>query len=196
MVIKLIKKISFFSKPIAKFIISLFMDKDYITGKHYEKSYLGYLWAFRTIWQRNILRLAPPMPWPIALTSKINNPKNIIFHADDINIFQSSGLYLQNFKAKIIIGKGCYIAPNVGIITANHSLDDLDLHDNGEDVILGAKCWIGMNSVILPGVILGNNTIVAAGSVVTKSFEMGNIIIGGVPAKIIKKLDNTRKNLS
>ncbi len=46
-----------------------------------------------------------------------------------------------------------------------------------------------MNSTILPGVEIGNNTVVAAGSVVTKSFPDGNCIIGGVPAKKIKELD-------
>lgn len=46
-----------------------------------------------------------------------------------------------------------------------------------------------MNSVILPGVQLGKGTVVAAGSVVTKSFLQGNCIIGGSPAKFIKNLD-------
>jgi len=44
-----------------------------------------------------------------------------------------------------------------------------------------------MNAVVMPGVILGNDTVVAAGSIVTKSFEDGAVIIGGVPAKILKK---------
>ncbi|MFH4151026.1 DapH/DapD/GlmU-related protein, partial [Acinetobacter baumannii] len=89
--------------------------------------------------------------------------------------------------AHIYIGKGSYIAPNVGIITSNHDLADLESHTEGKDVVIGDKCWIGMNSVILPGVVLGNGTIVAAGAVVTKSFKQGNIVIAGVPAKIIKE---------
>ncbi|MDT4068951.1 type 8 capsular polysaccharide synthesis protein Cap8J, partial [Staphylococcus aureus] len=58
----------------------------------------------------------------------------------------------------------------------------------GEDVKIGNYSWIGMNSVILPGVELGEHTIVGAGSVVTKSFPEGNVVIGGNPAKIIKKI--------
>ena len=42
-----------------------------------------------------------------------------------------------------------------------------------KDVVLGKYCWIGMNSVILPGVVLGDHTVVGAGSVVTKSLSKG-----------------------
>lgn len=55
--------------------------------------------------------------------------------------------------------------------------------------ILCEKCWIGMNSMILPGVELGNRTIVGAGSIVTKSFKEGNCIIAGNPAKVIRNLN-------
>ncbi|WP_371860829.1 DapH/DapD/GlmU-related protein [Terrabacter aerolatus] len=62
------------------------------------------------------------------------------------------------------------------------------MHAAGEPIIIGDDCWIGMNSVILPGVILGSRTTVGAGSVVTKSFPEGNCIVAGNPAKIIKQL--------
>ena len=129
------------------------------------------------------------MPFPTALTCLISDGKNIHFHPDDINNFQSPGTYYQNFDAHIYIGQGTYIAPNVGIITANHDLNNLEVHKKGTDVKFGKKCWIGMNSIILPGVILGDNTVVAAGAVVTKSFPQGYIVIGGNPAKIIKVIE-------
>lgn len=66
-----------------------------------------------------------------------------------------------------MIDNGTYIAQNVGLITANHDFEDLDNHLNSKDVIIGQKCRIGMNSVILPGVILGDHTIVGAGSIAT-----------------------------
>ena len=96
------------------------------------------------------------------------------------------GNYYQTIDARIVIGKGTYIAQNVGIVTTNHDLNNLDEHVPGKDVIIGKQCWIGMNSIILPGVILGDHTIVGAGSVVTKSFTEGNCIITGNPAKKLR----------
>lgn len=170
------------------FLLSFFYDKKYLTGKYFEESLMGYRLSLKSIWAKNILRLERPMPFPTALTCFISNPDNIYFHPDDLNNFQSPGTYFQNFKGKIYIGKGTFIAPNVGIITANHKLNKLDEHEEGKDVHLGVDCWIGMNSVILPGVHLGDRTIVAAGSVVTKSFKSGNVVIAGVPAKVIKSI--------
>lgn len=182
----------FLSKKIFKITVinffSLFYKKTYLKGKWFEKSLAGYLWCIKGILYQKILRFNSNVPWPMEPTSRISNPENIEFDPDDLNNFQSFGCYFQNFDGKIKIGKGSYIAPNVGIITANHDILDLDKHEKGEDVIIGEKCWIGMNSVILPGVVLGNRTIVGAGSVVTKSFPEGNVVIAGCPAKIIKKI--------
>lgn len=174
--------------PIAAAFLSIFFDRKYLQGRHFEKGFGGYVWALRSVWTKNILRLARPLPWPTALTCYVSNSKNIEFHPDDLNNFQSPGTYFQNFGAIIRIGKGSYIAPNVGLITTNHRLDDLDAHEPGQAIVLGERCWVGMGSVILPGVQLGPCTIVAAGAVVTSSFPEGNVVIGGVPAKVLKRL--------
>lgn len=97
------------------------------------------------------------------------------------------GNYLQG-AGGLFFGNYVQLAPNVGILTSNHDLYDQRLSVKKE-VIIGDYCWIGMNSVVLPGVTLGTRTIVAAGSVVTKSFPDGFCVIGGTPAKIIKYLD-------
>lgn len=176
-------------RPALLLFLSFFFDRRYLRGRHFEQGLGGYVWSLRAIWCRNVLRLAPPQPWPIALGCTLSNPSNVIFHPDDLNNFQSPGVYMQNFKARIEIGRGSYIAPNVGLITANHQLDDLDAHEQGEDILIGEGCWIGMNAVILPGVILGPKTVVAAGAVVNASFPEGHVVIGGMPAKVLKKLD-------
>lgn len=132
------------------------------------------------------------VPWPVSSDIRIICPENISFHPDDLNNFQGFGNYYQAI-GKITIGKGCYIAPNVGIITVNHSLKDISKHSTPKPVTLGARCWIGMNSTILPGVCLGDDTIVAAGSIVTKSFPEGSCVVAGNPAKIIKVLGNNNE---
>ena len=88
----------------------------------------------------------------------------------------------------IYVGKNTRVGPGVKIISANHNIYDFDKHDPAPPIKIGANCWIGANAVILPGVELGDHTIVAAGSVITKSFLEGNCIIGGVPAKMVRRI--------
>lgn len=174
----------FFSKVLAP----LFFKRKYLSGRHFESGGDGWLWVAKSIWKQKIIGLDFSTPWPKNPNFVLSNWRNISFHVDDLNNFQSPGCYFQNFSANITLGRGTYIAPNVGMITANHDFINLDNHIHGQDIILGNKCWVGMNSVILPGVSLGPNTIVGAGSVVTKSFKQGNVVIAGAPAKIIKSL--------
>ena len=58
----------------------------------------------------------------------------------------------------------------------------------GMPITIGNDVWIGGNSTILPGVTIGDGAVVAAGAVVTKDVEP-NTIVGGVPAKVIKKIE-------
>jgi acetyltransferase-like isoleucine patch superfamily enzyme len=184
------KKIFFYFLPITRIFFSFFFDKKYLRGKYFDNNDIGWRWAWRSLFWQKLLGFNRQIPWPASPFITINNNiHNIIFDIDDINIFQMSGNYFQNFSAKIIIGKGTWIAPNVAIITANHDFQNLNQHQDGQDVIIGNNCWIGINSVILPGVNLGDNTIVGAGSIVTKSFVEGNVLIAGNPAKIIKKIN-------
>ncbi|OHD80423.1 MAG: maltose O-acetyltransferase [Spirochaetes bacterium RIFOXYB1_FULL_32_8] len=90
--------------------------------------------------------------------------------------------------AEVIIGDNCFIAPQVGIYTATHPVDPVTRcsgAEYGKKIIIGNNCWIGGHATINPGVVLGNNVVVASGSEVTKSFP-DNVVIAGVPAKIIR----------
>ena len=173
---------------VSRLVIPLFFKRKYLTGKWFENSAVGWLWSWKAIWWQRVHGLNRHIHWPVSPQIRISKAENLIFHPDDLNNFQHFGCYFQNFSAKIIIGKGTWIAPNVGIITANHDPLDLDKHLPGKDVVLGEGCWIGMNSVILLGVVLGPHTIVGAGSVVTKSFVEGHCVIVGNPARVIRKL--------
>lgn len=126
--------------------------------------------------------------WPVSPRCTVIIPENISFAPENLNIFQSFGIYYQAF-GKIDIGRGTTVGPNVGFITANHDIKNIDSHDKAKSIKIGENCWIGMNSVILPGVCLGQHVIVGAGSVVTKSFTEDHIVIAGNPAKIIRRID-------
>ncbi|POP30946.1 acyltransferase [Lactonifactor longoviformis] len=174
-------------------------DSKYLSGRWFtaEQNYIGWNWVIKN--GPNCHRRGTNLscPWPASADSRIVGATNIEFHPDDLNNFQHFGCYFQG-KGRITIGKGTWIAPNVGIITANHNAWDLDKHDDAKPVIIGEDCWIGMNSIILPGVELGCRTIVGAGAVVTKSFKEGFCIVAGNPAKLIKKMeiDNNAYNIN
>ena len=88
----------------------------------------------------------------------------------------------------ITIGNNVMLGPRVNLFTAGHPIDaDVRISDLefGLPIVIEDKVWIGGNATILPGVTVGENSIVAAGAVVTKDVpEFG--VVGGVPAKLIK----------
>lgn len=55
---------------------------------------------------------------------------------NDLHIFQDPGIYFQAINAKIRIGEGTWIGPNVGLITSNHSPEDLEKHLPGKDIVI------------------------------------------------------------
>lgn len=175
-----------FSKTIGR----LCFDSKYMKGKYFKKYRSeGWGWVVRGFWFQKVMGFNRYVPWPVSPRVAVGDYSNIEFDVDDLNNFQTFGTYFQAANAKLKIGKGTWIAPNVGLITSNHNLRDLDDHLVGKDIILGENCWIGMNSIILPGVTLGDHTVVGAGAVVTKSFLEGNCLIAGNPAKLIKYID-------
>ena len=174
-------------RMVLRCFFSLFYERRYLKGYYFDVKKMGWYWCFMglpsRIWgaNRNI-------PWPVNPRTVISNAKNIEFHVDDIHVFQTPGCYWQNHDGIIRVGRRCSIAPNVGIITTNHDINDLSKHAPGKDIIIGDDCWIGMNSTVLPGVVLGPKTIVGAGSVVTHSFPEGHCIVAGNPAKVLRLL--------
>ena len=174
-------------------IIGLFLyDKKYLTGKWFEGKMkglcaIGWEWVAHDGIAKIFSMDNKEARFPINQKCRVICPENVIFDPDDLNNFQSFGIYYQAL-GKISIGRGTYIGPNVGLITSNHDPSNPDKHIEPKPIVLGRKCWIGMNSVVLPGVLLGDNTVVGAGSVVTHSFEEGNCVIAGSPAKLIRKL--------
>lgn len=182
-----------FARGILRFFFSIFYKKQYLTGYYFDTKLMGWYWAFRTI-PRRLAGENKKVPWPVHPRTIVGGPKNIVFDQSSINVFQTPGCYWQAHDASITIGKSCYVAPNVGIITTNHDINNPSKHEAGKPISIGDHCWIGMNAVVLPGVILGEHTVVAAGAVVTHSFPEGYCVVGGVPAKVIKMLDKENVN--
>lgn len=111
------------------------------------------------------------------------------------NIFFGDNVFL-NFDCVILdicrvtIGNNVLIAPCVHIYTATHPLDAderLSGLEGGVPVTIGNNVWLGGRSVVNPGVTIGSNVVVASGAVVTKDVP-DNVVVAGIPARIIKHL--------
>lgn len=91
-------------------------------------------------------------------------------------------------RGGITIEDNVLIGPKVNLITTNHPSNPLERKATISNPILIKKgAWIGVGATILPGVTIGENAIVAAGAVVSKDVP-DDVIVGGIPAKVIKKI--------
>jgi acetyltransferase-like isoleucine patch superfamily enzyme len=100
--------------------------------------------------------------------------------------------------ARVVIGDNCQMAPNVAIYTAGHPIHPISrnsTYEYGKEVTIGDNVWIGGNTVICPGVHIGNNVVIGAGSVVTKDIPDW-VIAAGNPCSVIRKItDNDKRKL-
>ena len=97
--------------------------------------------------------------------------------------------------AKVKIGDNCQFAPNVAVYTAGHPIHPVSRnsqYEYGISVTIGDNVWIGGNSVIVPGVHIGSNTVIGAGSVVTKDVPDW-VIAAGNPCRVIRKITEEDK---
>ena len=153
----------------------------------------------------------------IALSAALNTSTNIdkireqLSEIIDSPIDQSTTIFAPfytNFGKFIQIGKNVFInhactfldmggitiednvliGPKVNLITENHPLDPTDRKALiAKPIIIKRNAWIGAAATILPGVTVGENSIVAAGAVVSKDVP-DNVVVGGIPAKFIKTI--------
>jgi len=108
------------------------------------------------------------------------------------NVFINSGCHFQD-QGGVTIGDGSLIGHNVVLATINHDLDPARRGDNHPaPIVIGKNVWIGSNATILPGVTVGDGAVVAAGAVVAKNVPP-NVVVGGVPARIIKHITPTAR---
>ncbi len=99
--------------------------------------------------------------------------------------------------AKVKIGDNCQMAPNVAIYTAGHPVHPdtrNTMYEYGIEVTIGDNVWIGGNTVICPGVHIGNNVVIGAGSVVTKDIPDWCIAAGN-PCRVIRSITEADRKL-
>lgn len=170
-----------FIRLLFKFLKSIFS----LSYSKVDLAALSPIYLFKIAFFQKILGFNRHVFWPVHWTSEIVSVKNIIRG----NRFPglSVGCYLDG-RNGIEFGKNVWVGPFVKIISMNHSLTKYTEYVKVEKIVIKENCWIGANSIILPGVVLGEHTIVAAGSVVTKSFPETDQVIGGNPARVIKKI--------
>lgn len=121
--------------------------------------------------------------------SKISIGKRVIIRPN-VMLF---GETIINMDCSILIEDDVMMGSGVHIYVNNHKFDDpnVPLIDQGyypdQQVVLKKGCWIGANAIILPGVTVGENSVVGAGSIVTKSIP-DRVVAVGSPAKVVKSI--------
>ena len=160
-------------KKIIKRFLKSFLPPGWVEQRRYMSvKECAVYWFFQ-----RVLRINSHVDWPVHWSSSVSFPQRITLKSTFRPPGFVHGNYIQAING-IVIGNNVWIAPGVQIVSADHDLYEIEIGDN---------CWLAANVVILPGVKLGNHVVVAAGAVVTKSFP-DDCLIGGVPAKLIKKI--------
>jgi len=121
-----------------------------------------------------------------------------VFLGNNVSINNNVEFYPSWFdkKATITLGNNIRVGPGVRFFAAGHDISDLNLEFNASasPIIIMDNCWVGGGAIILKGVTINEGAIIAAGSVVNKDVPSYSVV-GGVPAKFIKKrVINTSNN--
>ncbi len=184
------------------------------------RAYDGYqLWWQRRFLEPQFDRVGDgldvTLPWKVTVIGEkvdIGNQVHIRTHADGGVLFCTWPN--EGKRGTIRIGDYCLITPGARILAArsitlgdntmlgsNVLISDSDWHDlydrtsapgDGAPIVTGKNAWIGERSIICKGVTIGENSIIGAGSVVTKDIP-SNVVAAGNPAKVVKEFDPTRE---
>lgn len=134
------------------------------------------------IWGQSLdasVRMFPPFYTAFGKTTRVGK-----------NVFVNFGCTFLD-QGGITLEDGVFIGPGVKILTEAHPEQPEIRHTLlTRPVIIRRKAWIGAGAIILPGVTVGENAIIAAGAVVTKDVP-DNTVVAGVPARILRTINNT-----
>lgn len=109
-------------------------------------------------------------------------------------VYANFGLTLVD-DTHIYVGDSTMFGPNVVVATAGHPIDPA-LREKGYQfnmpVHIGKNCWLGAGVLVMPGVTIGDNTVIGAGSVVTKDIP-ANVVAVGNPCRVLREINDRDK---
>ena len=136
--------------------------------------------------RRGLLRLAG-----IRIGAQVTGLRQCGFQTKQVSIgdgcFVNAGCWFEG-AGRVDIGRDVFLGPQVMILTSVHEIDaggQVDRMPASSPVRIGDRCWLGARAMIMPGVTVGEGTIIGAGAVVTKDCEPGAVYVG-VPARRIR----------
>lgn len=155
--------------------------------------------SIREIYYKSIFDINPQNKLRIYGKLIVKHPNKIILGN---NIAINDYVYLQGMGG-IRIEDDVVISAYAKLISAGLETN-YDVGVSGQirghtekEIFINKGCWIGAGAIVLPGVrIMGEGVVVAAGAVVTSDINEDNVIVGGIPAKVIKKVDGKRNNVT
>jgi acetyltransferase-like isoleucine patch superfamily enzyme len=121
------------------------------------------------------------IPWPVHFTSHVSGNLKV---GRITTPGMMPGIYVNGVNG-IFFGDNVYMGPGVKIMSANHNPTDYKKHLKSDPIRIGNNVWIGADAIILPGVTIGDDVIIGAGSIVTNDIQ-SNCIVAGNPARFIK----------
>ncbi len=150
------------------------------TGWHTEEEVRGYLRKITGGDIPDTVRVFTPL--------RINYGKSTTFGKDCFVNFGCTFLALGG----ITVGDDVFIGPHCVLATEYHPEDPVKRHElRTKPIVIKRNAWLGADVIVLAGVTIGENAIVAAGSVVTKDVP-DNMVVAGSPAKVIRMIDPNR----
>lgn len=137
-------------------------------------------------WRRGLLRLAG-----LRIGARVTGLRQCRFQSNRVSIgdgsFVNAGCRFDGF-GRIDIGRDVFLGPEVMILTSTHKIDDdgqVERLPTFKPVHVGDRCWLGARATILPGVTIGEGTVIGAGALVTKDCKPGAVYVG-VPARQLR----------